>query len=69
MEAQTVYCSGCGKEMTVFELGSLVGIPRPLTCSRCDEKTRWQEKQTASSEGRIDAKGIMEEQTRNEGEN
>jgi DNA-directed RNA polymerase subunit RPC12/RpoP len=65
MKAKTVYCSGCGKEISVFEIGSLADIPRPVTCSRCDEKTEWQRKQTSASEERIDAKAVMDEQARN----
>jgi hypothetical protein len=68
MEAKTVYCSGCGKEMSVFEIGSLAGIPRPVTCHRCHEKKEWQEKQTSGTEERIDAKAVMEQQARNDDE-
>jgi DNA-directed RNA polymerase subunit RPC12/RpoP len=58
MEATTVFCISCGKELRVFPQGSLTEI-RPATCPRCREKAEWQAK-SSSPDDRIDLKAILE---------
>ena len=47
MEATTVFCISCGKQVLVFPLGSLTEI-RPVTCPRCREKEEERERNNAN---------------------
>jgi DNA-directed RNA polymerase subunit RPC12/RpoP len=62
MEATTVFCISCGKEVLVFPLGSSTET-RPVTCHRCRERAEWQAKSSSPDE-RIDLKAILEVQER-----
>ena len=46
MIVKPVYCKGCGKEMVVFDLGTLI-YDRPVTCDVYREKAKL-EQQPAS---------------------
>jgi endogenous inhibitor of DNA gyrase (YacG/DUF329 family) len=63
MEAITVFCTSCGKEVLVFPTAGLTEI-RPVTCHRCREKAEWQAKSSLVDD-RLDLKSILEEQERN----